>query len=103
MSISIFCNSCAENQSMGSIDLVSNNALQYGLKSYKAGAESLSSSATVIADASSARSGAGHSASLLSASVDLVSAKLQTNAAGKVIESTVRHDDILGSIIDTYA
>jgi hypothetical protein len=88
---------------MGSIDFVSNNALQNGLKSYQAGADSLGRSATVIADVSSARSGAGHSASLLSASVELVSANLHTNAAGKVIESAVRQDGILGSIIDTYA
>lgn len=88
---------------MGSMDGVSNSALQHGLRSYQAGAESVNRSATFIADASSGRSGTGQSASLLSASVDIISANLQTKAGGKVIESAVRQDGILGSIIDTYA
>lgn len=88
---------------MGSMGGVSNNALQNGLRSYQAGAESLNRSAAVIADASSGRSGAGQSANILSASVEIISANLQTKAGEKIIESAVRQDSILGSIIDTYA
>ena len=88
---------------MGSIDVVSNNVLQLGLDAYQAGSESLHRSATVAADLSTRNNGKGMSSSLLFASVDILSASLQTKAAGKIIESAVRHEGTLGSIIDTYA
>ena len=88
---------------MSSINVAPNSALQAGLKGYQAGSETLSRSATILADTATQRNGTGQSAGLHSTAVELRSGLIQAKASAEVIEKVAGQNGILGSIIDTYA
>lgn len=88
---------------MSSIDVTSNNALHAGLKGYQAGADSVTRSAPMLPNTASGRNGTGQSVNFGPAVVEFASGTLQVMAAPHAIDNAVRQDDILGSIIDTYA
>jgi len=85
---------------MNSINSASNNGLQTGLNGFQASVEKAARSANELA---SGYRGAGYPGGLHTTAVELMSATLQTNASAEVIETAIKQDRILGSIIDTYA
>jgi hypothetical protein len=82
---------------------INNNAnlrdsFSLGAEAYRQGSETLSRSSQELAD--SARQGNGQLNSINKAAVNMVSGELQAQAGAKVMS---RANDMIGSIIDTFA